>query len=78
VWQAKSAHDDIYVAHFNLNDPSPGAASTAVPIRLAELGLSGAVRVRDLWRHSDLDHTRDVFAPQIPCHGAGLYRLTPA
>jgi alpha-galactosidase len=78
VWRALSPHDDVYIAIFNLNDPAAGAANSPVPIKLAELGINGPVRVRDLWRHSDLDSARDEFAPTIPGHGAGLYRLTPA
>jgi alpha-galactosidase len=78
VWQALSPHDDVYIAIFNLNDPVAGAAASPVPIKLAELGISGPARVRDLWRHSDLGSAQEVFAPTIPCHGAGLYRLTAA
>jgi alpha-galactosidase len=78
VWQATSAHDEAYVAVFNLNDPVPGAAIAPVPVKLGELGLTGPRRVRDLWRRSDLDSAQDSFAPQIPGHGAGLFRLSPA
>jgi alpha-galactosidase len=78
VWQALSTHDDVYVAIFNLNDPVPGAAIASVPVRLGELGLTGPTRVRDLWRRSDLALAQDSFAPQIPGHGAGLFRLSPA
>jgi hypothetical protein len=41
------------------------------------LGISGSVRVRDLWKRSDLSTARGVFAPDIPCHGAGPFRLSP-
>ena len=78
VWQATSPHGDIYVAHFNLRDPVPGASSAPVPVMLASLGIDGSARVRDLWQRSDLGAARDVFAPQVACHGAGLFRLTPA
>ena len=53
------------------------AAGLPVAVRLAELGLSGPVRIRDLWTHQDLGEFRDGFAPGIPWHGAGLYRLSP-
>jgi hypothetical protein len=44
-----------------------------------ELGLSeyGALRIRDLWEHRDLGQFEHEFAPSIPWHGAGLYRVTP-
>ena len=53
------------------------AAGLPVAVQLAELGLSGPVRIRDLWTHQDLGEFRDGFAPGIPWHGAGLYRLSP-
>lgn len=80
VWQARSAQDEVYLAVFNLNDPDPGAAAPVpvpVPVQLSELGLSGTARVRDLWRRSDLPAAQERFAPQIPGHGAGLFRLAP-
>jgi alpha-galactosidase len=83
VWQALSPHDEVYVAIFNLSDPLPGAAAAPVPIKLTELGIGALAGVRDLWRRSDLNSVDakfadDHFAPQIPGHGAGLFRLTPA
>jgi hypothetical protein len=54
--------------------PSP---TIPVSLPLAELGLGGTVRVRDLWTHQDLSEVRGEFAPEIPFHGAGLYRLSP-
>jgi alpha-galactosidase len=76
AWQSKARDGDSYVALFNLRDPTPATASAAVPIRLTELGLKAAVRPRDLWRRQDLPVVQDVFAPEIPCHGAGLFRLS--
>jgi alpha-galactosidase len=82
AWCAKSARgSDVYVAVFNLRDAAPtaaGASTAAVSVQLAELGMRGPARVRDLWRRSDLEIVQDAFAPQIPCHGAALFRLSPA
>ena len=78
VWQAQSAFGDVYAAHFNLNDPGPGATASPVPVKLTELGISGPVRVRDLWQRTDAGVTEEMFTPTIACHGAGLYRLSPA
>ncbi|HEY6451355.1 MAG TPA: hypothetical protein VIX87_02010, partial [Steroidobacteraceae bacterium] len=78
VWQARSAHDEVYVAHFNLNDAAPDATAVPVPIQLTEVGMSAPVRVRDLWQRTDLASAGEVFAPPIPAHGAGLYRLSAA
>ena len=49
----------------------------AVPVTLGELGLKGKVRIRDLWTHQDVGEFAGEFAPVIPFHGAGMYRLSP-
>jgi hypothetical protein len=58
----------------------PGQQASPVAIKLAELGIGTSARVRDLWQRADLgnfDDTVNPFAPRIPGHGAGLFRLTP-
>jgi len=42
---------------------------------VADLGLAGNARVRDLWLRRGLDSFGPEFAPFILAHGAGLYRL---
>jgi len=71
MWQAKAANGDAYIATFNLRD-------AATPLTLAQPGLRGPMRGRDLWQQRDLGVLRDRFAPAIPAHGAALYRLSPA
>jgi len=36
------------------------------------------VRVRDLWSRKDLGAFTGEFAPSIPWHGSGLYRVSAA
>ena len=55
--------------------PAPGLP---VEVTLADLGFTGAVRVRNLWTHEDIGTFTGKFAPVIPWHGASLYRLSPA
>ena len=76
---------DKYLALFNTNnaltatDGQPAPTATAkVAVSLADLGVTSAVRVRDLWAKSDAAAARGEFAPEIPWHGAGLFRLSPA
>jgi alpha-galactosidase len=78
AWQAKARNGGRYLALFNLRDPMPDATSAPVTVKIAELGLSGSVHVRDLWRRRDLPIVQEVFAPEISSHGAGFYRLTSA
>jgi alpha-galactosidase len=61
---------DRYLALFNATD-----SAARVAVGLAELGLGGQARVRDLWRHSDLGPCASEFSASLPAHGAGLYRL---
>ncbi|MGC4087577.1 MAG: NPCBM/NEW2 domain-containing protein [Polyangiaceae bacterium] len=49
-----------------------------VPLRASELGFSGAMRVRDLWEQRELGVFSEEFAPLLPWHGSGLYRVSPA
>ena len=53
------------------------AAGLPVAVKLSELGCQGAVSIRDLWTHQDLGKFTGEFAPEIPFHGAGLYRIAP-
>jgi hypothetical protein len=53
------------------------AEGLPVPVRLADLNLTGTVRVRDLWAGRNLGDFTGEFAPVIPWHGSGLYRISP-
>jgi hypothetical protein len=53
------------------------APGVSVSVSLADLGLSGEVRVRDLWQRRDVGLFKGEFASEVPWHGSGLYRLTP-
>lgn len=59
--------------------PADAQRPAALPIKvdLATLGLPADSRIRDLWTHRDLEPAAGGFAPDIPFHGAGLYRLSP-
>jgi len=48
-----------------------------ISINLAEIGVSGSARVRDLWNHKDLGAVTDKLTQTINSHGAGLYRVLP-
>ena len=71
---------DRYLALFNTRDragPATGSEGVAVLVSLADLGFRGRCDVRDLWRHEEVGRFRGEFAPAIPWHGAGLYRVSP-
>jgi hypothetical protein len=81
AWTAVDpASGDIYVAVFNLCDRDekglePGIA---VPVRLADLGLGGPAAVTDVWSGTRVGLVSGEFAPVVPFHGAGLFRLRPS
>ncbi len=52
-------------------------AGVPVEVDLAALVGGGPVRVRDLWLRTDLGERSGAFAPEVPYHGAKLYRLAP-
>ena len=64
----------VVVATPENENTAPGLPIAVTP---AELGFTGAVRIRDLWTQADLGEHRGGFAPVIPWHGAGLYRISP-
>jgi hypothetical protein len=67
---------DKYLAVFNLADKGSSQETVAaVPVDLSQLGFNGPCAVRDLWQQKDLSPAQGTFAPSLPWHGAGLYRL---
>jgi alpha-galactosidase len=48
-----------------------------VSVSFANLGITGAAKVRDLWKGQDLGVFTNSFSRDIPIHGAGMYRLSP-
>uniref|UniRef100_UPI0035CB75AB glycoside hydrolase family 27 protein n=1 Tax=uncultured Sphingomonas sp. TaxID=158754 RepID=UPI0035CB75AB len=66
---------DRYLALFNTRDRAGVQPGVPVAGALAALGLAGAARARDLWSGADLGPVAHDWAPIVPWHGAGLYRL---
>jgi hypothetical protein len=78
AWTAEDpASGAKYLAVFNMCDKegTSTAPGIAIPIRLADLGLAGPVEVTDVWSGKGVGTFRGEFAPVVPFHGAGLYRL---
>jgi hypothetical protein len=51
---------------------------SAVSVSFADLGIKGRARVRDLWARKDLGEFSGSFEQELPLHGAGLFRISPA
>jgi hypothetical protein len=72
VWTARHANSvDRYLALFNMTDKE-----REIGVDFRWLGITSAVRVRDLWAGTDLGKKTGRFAATLPPHGSGLYRLT--
>jgi hypothetical protein len=62
---------DKYLALFNTTD-----AAAEVPVTLADIGIESPATIRDLWEKQDFPSpVSGAFSPQLPAHGAGLYRI---
>ena len=64
---------DKYLALFNTRE-----TPAQVPVKTADLGVSGTARLRDLWSGEDLGPAGPDFAPEVAPHGARLLRLRAA
>lgn len=74
VWTSRDGRTgDTNLALFNIGD-----TPAVIPVSRAELGLAHPARIRDLWAGADIGTLTDRFAPILPPHGAGLYRLSRA
>lgn len=65
----------VRVLVFALNAP-PSTGQVRAALKPEDLGWSGSIKVRDLWNRADLGVFDGEFAPLIPFHGAGLYKVT--
>ena len=60
----------------NPTDPSE-TQPAEISISLADLGLSGEYKIRDLWAHKDLGTTSENISATVNSHGAVLYKISP-
>ncbi|MFI5459214.1 MAG: hypothetical protein ACHRXM_27625 [Isosphaerales bacterium] len=52
-----------------------GEQQATVTARSSDLGLSGTMKVRDLWRQKDLGPYKDQFQADVARHGVVLVRV---
>ena len=46
--------------------------------QVADLGISGRQRIRDLWRQQDVGESDGQFSSTVASHGVRLVRIIPA
>jgi alpha-galactosidase len=72
VWAKPMEDGSLAVGIFNRGEWD--AKATA---KWSDLGISGARKVRDLWRQKDLGTFPDAFTATVPRHGVALVRVFP-
>ncbi|MEU8238354.1 X2-like carbohydrate binding domain-containing protein [Actinoplanes missouriensis] len=73
TWYALNPDGSYTVALFNL-----GRTDKDITVDFADLGLTGAAKVRDLWARKDLGRFPGSFtADTVPIHGVRLLKVTP-
>jgi hypothetical protein len=69
---------DKYLAVFNTRDAAkdgPKDATVPIPVKLVDIGFTGSANVRDLWTEKNIGSMIGEFAPEVPFHGARLFRV---
>ena len=72
AWTAQGPSGDVYLALFNAGE----CDEVFVSAPLADLGVTGAVHVRELWTREDLGLLTDRVEALIPPHGVKLYHIS--
>jgi alpha-galactosidase len=73
VWAAdKPRSKERWIAAFNA-----GEKSGRIDIPLSLLGLSGKVRLRDVWTHKDAGVAKNNLSVSVARHAVKMYRLSP-
>jgi alpha-galactosidase len=70
VWARPLAKGAYAIALFNR-----GSAPANISVKWSDVKLSGSLKVRDLWAHSDLGKKADGYSAQIPSHGVAMIRV---
>lgn len=70
IWWGKMSNGDVVVALFNREDRTISRG-----VELSQLGISGTMKCRDLWTHTDEGEVSKVSA-SLPAHGCKVVRLS--
>lgn len=62
---------DKYLALFNISKEAK-----TVPVELSAVGIGEKVRIENLWTKAVTTGVTNQFAPELPAHGSGLYRVS--
>jgi alpha-galactosidase len=71
IWVKNLANGDIAVAMFNR-----GEAPERMKVAWADLAISRAKKIRDLWTHKDVEGANKGYETTVPPHGAAAFRIS--
>jgi Alpha galactosidase A/Alpha galactosidase C-terminal beta sandwich domain len=72
IWWSRNPDSSYNVALFNLND-----VPLTTAVSFANLGFSGAARVRNLWTKTDVGSHTNSYSTALPKHACQLIRVVP-
>jgi len=70
VWARPLAKGAYAIGLFNR-----GAEPATIAVKWSDVKMSGKLKVRDLWAHSDLGKVADGYSAQVPSHGVSMIRV---
>jgi alpha-galactosidase len=70
IWKRNLEDGSVVVGLFNR-----GANETEIPVMWSDIGLSGGIQVRDLWRQKDLGIFSEKYRAKVPRHGVMMLKL---
>lgn len=71
IWAKPLSDQSHAVGLFNR-----GESAMNITLDLKMLGVSGPVKLRDLWRHTDLGEARDSYTASVPKHGVVFLKVS--
>jgi alpha-galactosidase len=70
VWSRPLADGGHAVGLFNR-----GAETAKVTAKWSDLGVTGKHKIRDLWKHADLESMVDAYTAEVPSHGVVMIKI---
>ena len=70
IWYGQMSNGDYVVAFFNRD-----AKQVSYNLNLSDIGISGKMKVRDLWQHND-EGEADALSVTLPAHACKVVRLS--
>ena len=70
IWYGQMSNGDYVVAFFNRD-----AKQVSYNLNLSDIGISGKMKVRDLWQHND-EGEADALSVTLPPHACKVVRLS--